>query len=275
MNENIKTYAIFGSLILISVLVFLPVWSGLISAWAGSDDYSHGFLIVPLALYIVWQKRREFRAIELHSNWTAFPLVVLALLLYLIGQFGEIKTVASLAMVGYVAAAVLFLLGWQVFKRSIFPLALLLFMIPVPGQIYASLTIPLQLFVTKMTAIIVSALNIPILREGNVLHLPEHTLQVVDACSGLRSIMSLLTLGAVIGYFGLRSNPMRWLLFVSAIPVAVFVNIVRVLIMVMAFYFFDTDLTDGAVHTYFGVGVFVLAILFFLAIRKGLSLCEK
>ncbi len=275
MNENIKTYAIFGSLVLISVLVFLPVWSDLISAWAGSDDYSHGFLIVPLALYIVWQKRRDLRTIELHPNWITFPLVILSLLLYLLGQFGEIKTVASLAMVGYVAAAVLYLLGWQVFKRSIFPLALLLFMIPVPGQIYASLTIPLQLFVTKMTAAIASALHIPILREGNVLHLPEYTLQVVDACSGLRSIMSLLTLGAVIGYFGLRSNPLRWLLFVSAIPVAVFVNIVRVLVMVLAFYYFDKDLTHGAVHTYFGVGVFVLAILIFLAIRKGLSLCEK
>ncbi len=263
------------SLLVLFFVVFSPVWLSLVSSWASSEDYSHGFLIVPLALYLVWQKRSEYRRLEAVANWYAFPLIVFSLLLYLLAHYAEIRTLASLSMILFIGASIFFLAGWRFFKTSIFPLTLLLFMVPVPAQIYATLTIPLQLFVTKTTAIIASGVGIPLVREGNIIHLPEHTLEVVQACSGLRSIMSLLTLGAVIAYFGLRGNVLKWILFLTAIPIAVCVNIVRVMAMVLAFYYFDIDLTQGAIHTYVGLGVFVLAILIFLLVRKGLSLCVR
>ena len=255
--------------------VFYPVWAALVSAWSASEDYSHGFLILPLVIYILWGKREQLVEIEVQPTWFALPLVLLGLFTYVLARYAEIATLASLSMLFVLATGVLMLFGWRIFLACLFPLFLLLFMVPVPGQVYASLTIPLQLFVTKVTTVFLGMAGVPILREGNVLQLPEHTLEVVQACSGLRSIMSLLTLGAVIAYFGVKSQLLRSILFVSAIPVAIFVNVIRVFVMVVALYFYDVDLIDGPAHVAFGAGIFILAVLLFLLLRKGLALCER
>jgi exosortase len=275
LREETKSYLWIACLVVVFGCIFSPVWGSLIAAWVESEDYSHGFLIVPLALYILWQNKATYRRVQCRPCWGAFPIVVIALLLYLLASYAEIKTLASLSMILFIGTSVLYLAGMKVFRLSLFPLILLLFMVPVPSQIYATLTIPLQLFVTKLTVLISSGLGVPVLREGNVIFLPEHTLQVVQACSGLRSIMSLLTLGAVIGYFGLKSRSLQWILFLSAIPIAIFVNIVRVFSMVGSFYYFDYDLSHGVVHTYFGVFIFVIAVLLFLLMWKGLNLCDR
>lgn len=270
-KENVS----LAILLCLFVWVFYPVWVSLVSAWSASEDYSHGFLILPLSVYILWGKREQLLELEVNPTWSALPLALLGLCAYLLARYAEISTVSSLAMIAVLASGVLMLFGWRIFLLCLFPLSLLLFMVPVPAQIYASLTVPLQLFVTKVTTVFLVQVGVPLLREGNVLHLPEHTLEVVQACSGLRSIMSLLTLGAVIAYFGLSSYLLRGLLFVSAIPVAIFVNIVRVFIMVVALYYFNVDLIDGPAHVAFGAGIFVLSILLFLLLRKGLALCER
>ena len=274
-KHNRSLVILSGVLLIAFILVFLPTWQALISVWSSSDDYSHGFLIVPLSLYIIWQKRQQLGNAVISPTWPAFPLILFALLLYLVARYAEILTLAPLAMILFLGSGLLFLFGRQVFKLCLFPLFLLVFMVPVPAQIYAQLTIPLQLLVSQMTVFLATLLGVPILREGYVREDREHTLQVVQACSGLRSIMSLLTLGAVIGYFGLKSNISRSVLFVFAIPAAVIANILRVLLMVVAFYFFNYDLTYGTVHTLFGAGIFGLAVVLFLLLRKGLSLCER
>jgi len=167
------------------------------------------------------------------------------------------------------AGGVIYFYGFQMFKELLFPLFLMLFMIPVPSQIYATLTIPLQLFVSAVSAGAARILGIPVFREGNVISLPEYTLQVVEACSGLRSMIALLTLSAVFGYLTLRSNFLRTILFVTGIPAAIVVNIFRVLLMIAAFYYFQYDLTLGSVHTVFGVVIFILALAI-IAGMKGL-----
>jgi exosortase len=270
-----KTYTLLFLSAGLFLLVFYPVWVELVDAWASSDDYSHGFLIVPISLYAVWRKREDLKCVEIKPSWFFFPLVLAALFFYLVSQYAEITTLASLAMILFLAAGLLFLCGWRVFELCIFPLFLLFFMVPVPAQIYAYLTIPLQLFVTKVTVLVVSLLGVPIMREGNVLYLPEHTLQVVQACSGLRSIMSLLTLGAVMGYFFLKLNFSRALLLASAIPIAISVNIVRVFLIVVAFYYYNFDLANGNIHTVFGAFIFGFAIVQFFIFQKVLVLCEK
>lgn len=272
-DRNILIF--MGLFVLIFILIFLPTWQSLFNAWSSSDDYSHGFLIVPLSLYFAWQKRDELRAATVKPSWLALPLPLFSLFLYVVSQYAEIWTLAPLAMILFMASSVYFIFGIHVFKISIFPLFLLFFMVPIPAQIYATLTIPLQLFVTKMTVLISAMMGIPILHEGNVIYLPEHTLQVVQACSGLRSIMSLLTLGIVIAYFSLRSNLLRTILFVFAIPIAILVNIIRVLLMIIAFYYYNFDLAEGTIHTAFGAAIFGLAIVLFLLFRKVLVLCEK
>ena len=207
--------------------------------WYSSDQYSHGFFIIPITLYIIWQKKDILTKTPIIPSWWGLALVIFSLLLYLFAYFAEISTIASFSMVLLLAGVIIYLYGFLIFKELLFPLAFLLFMIPIPAQIYSSLTIPLQLFVSNVSAWLASTIGISIYREGNVIHLPDRTMQVVQACSGLRSMISLLMLSAIISYFTLKSNILRFALFFSGIPAAIFVNIIRVSLMVFVFYYFN------------------------------------
>jgi exosortase A len=253
------------------VFAYYPTWKGLVSAWHSSEDYSHGFLIIPLCVMIGWQKRNLLATLEVRPSRLGLVLVVLALLLYLVGRLGEITTVAALSMIPALAGVILYLWGSAILKELLFPLFFMLFMIPVPAQIYSEATIPLQLWVSQISAWLAGFLSIPIYREGNVLFLPHRTLEVVQACSGLRSMMALVTLSVVFGYFSLYSNVLRAILFVSAVPASIIVNVIRVLVLILCEYYFSIDLSSGTPHTVFGVVIFALALVMVALIRGVLS----
>ena len=257
------------------ILAYYPVLIGLVNAWKGSDEYSHGFLIIPISAYIIWQKKNALSRVAFRPSWIGIIVVVTSLLIYTVARYADILTLAPVAMVLSLFGLVLYLYGFPMFKELFFPLCFLFFMMPVPAQVYSALTIPLQLLVSKVSVGFTHLLDLPVLREGNVIHLPDQTLQVVQACSGLRSMISLLMLSAVFGYLTLHSNILRGILFVSGVPVAVFVNIIRVVIMILAFHYFKYDLTEGAVHTVFGVVIFALALISIAFLKGVLGVWDK
>lgn len=269
------TFVLRVVLIASFILSYYPVWKRLVLSWYSSDQYSHGFFIVPITLYIIWQKKDVLGKTPITPSWWGLALVIFSLILYLLAHFAEIITVASFSMVLLLAGAIIYLYGFLIFKELLFPLVFLLFMIPIPGQIYSSLTIPLQLFVSNVSVWLASTIGISIYREGNVIHLPDRTMQVVQACSGLRSMVSLLMLSTIFGYFTLRSNFLRAVLFVSGLPAAILVNIIRVLLLVTAFYYLNYDLTTGTIHTLFGMTIFILALIFIAIAQKVLSTWDK
>ena len=281
-NENMKdtrSFPLYKYILPVGLLAafaaaYFPVWRGLVNAWSNSDEYSHGFFILPVCLYILWRKKETLRNIPVRPSLWGLGLAIFSLLVYMFAHFAGIVTAASLSMVPLAAGVVIFFYGFLMLREVMFPLFILLFMIPVPSQIYSYLTIPLQLFVTKVSVWTASSLGIPIYREGNIIFLPEHTLQVVRACSGLRSMISLLTLGALFGYFTLKSNFLRTVLFFTAIPASILVNIVRVMLMVMAFYYMDWNLAKGTVHTLFGLFIFAFALVLVVITRGVLSLWD-
>jgi len=275
ISTNLPALVLPALLFATFILAYFPVWRSLVIAWSGSDEYSHGFFIIPLCLYILWRKRQILSEITIKPSPWGLVLVVFSLLLYLFAHFAEIMTVTCFSLVLLLPGVVIYLYGFRVFKEFLFPLFLLLFMIPVPSQIYAAATIPLQLFVTKSSTWLAAALGLPIYREGNVIHLADRTFEVVQACSGLRSMISLLTLGAVFAYFTLRSNCLRTILFFSAIPAAILVNIIRVLLMVLVYHLFTYDLTTGTIHTVFGLVIFLLALAFLVGVRALLTLWDS
>ncbi len=256
------------------LIAYLPVWEGLVSAWSRSDEYSHGFFIVPLSLFILWKKKNVLARITPSPSAWGLAIIIISLLLYILADLAEISTVASFSMVPLLAGVTIYFYGFKILNECIFSLFLLLFMIPVPAQIYSSMTIPLQLIVSKTSALMASAIGMPIHLEGNVIHMPGRVLEVVQACSGLRSLISLLTLSLIFGYFALKSNWLRSVLFVSGIPAAILVNIIRVFFMVLAFYYFNLDLTKGLIHTIYGMVIFFLAIIIILIIRGILSIWD-
>ena len=270
-------YSIFLIAILIAsfILTYFPVWKRLVLTWYSSDDYSHGFFIIPLCFYIIWRKKEVLAEIPIKPSSWGMALVIFSLLLYLFAHLAEIMTLTSFSIVLLLAGAVIYFYGFLMFKALLFPLFLLLFMIPVPAQIYAKLTIPLQLFVSKVSVGISSLLGLPIYREGNVIHLPGRTLQVVQACSGLRSMISLLTLSVIFAHLTLKSNLLRSILFLSGIPAAILVNIIRVLLLVFAFHYLNFDLTKGIIHTVFGLIIFILALIVIFIMKEILSVWDK
>ncbi|WP_167496540.1 exosortase/archaeosortase family protein [Desulfopila sp. IMCC35006] len=267
--------SLFIALLLGFIWAYFPVWKELLLAWYSSDDYSHGFFIVPIVIYSLWQKRGELQKISVQSSSVGFVLLIVSLVLYFLALYAEIKTVASMAMIFTIVSVVLYLYGSAICREIIFILFILFFMIPVPAQVFSAITMPLQLFVSKACVWVAMVLGLPIFREGNVIHLPGQSLEMVQACSGLRSLMTLLTLSVIISYFTLRSNWLRMLLLLSGAPVAIIVNIIRVLIMILCFYYLDLDLTHGTSHTILGVVVFMLAVALVFLVKGVLSFWDR
>lgn len=264
-----------GLLALSFLLAYLPAWKNLVAAWYGSEDYSHGFLILPLAAAIAWQKRKTLAASPLEGSAAGAAALAAALVLHVIGQHGEIVTLSSVSLVLAMAAITAHVCGVKVLKQLMFPLGLLLFMIPVPAQVYAMLTLPLQLAVTAVSTAVWKLAGVPIHHEGNIIYLPEATLQVVEACSGLRSLMMLLALSAVFAYLTLRSNGLRLLLCLLMVPVSVAVNILRVSAMIFGFHALGLNLTKGPAHALLGVLVFITALALAAILRGMLAIWDR
>jgi exosortase len=256
-------------------LAFHSTLNSLLNVWATSEDYSHGFLIIPVSLYLIWRKRQELAMLRIYSSKSGLAIIVISLFLYLFSKLGGIATLASLAMVFTIWGIVVYLYGYEVTKRLAFPLFFLFFMIPVPSQIYASLTIPLQLLVTKISTIILAFTGMPVHAEGNLVLLPDNKLQVVNACSGLWSMTSILTLSALFGYLMLNSFWSKSLLFLSGIPISIFVNIIRIVLLAVLSHFFIMDIGGEPFHSLMGVTIFIFAFIFLFAFKGLLSWTEK
>ncbi len=286
MNNPIKTKFLKTStlninLFLISLLIagfiiaFFPVLKKLVLNWSTSDDYSHGFLIIPLSLYIIWSKKEILKKVTINPSIPGLFLILFSLVAYIAAYYAEISTIASFSLVSLIIGMVIYFFGFPMLKELVFPIAFLLFMIPVPAQIYASLTLPLQLFVSTISSFVSNTIGVPVFRDGNIIQIPDHTLQVVSACSGLRSIVSLLALSAVFGFFTLKSNLLRTILLLSGIPISIFVNIIRILLMIMAFHYFNFDLAKESMHTLFGITIYLLALFAVFVVQKGISIWDQ
>ncbi len=260
-DTNNAIQAIVPALLLVCyVSAYLPVWQTLFAVWSSSDDYSHGFFILPIIGYILWQKKDRLSALPKKTSITGFFLLFVSLVVYVLASYAEIKTISSLTLLTSAAGCILFIYGPAVL---------------VPSQVYSLLTIPLQLIVTKISVFILDAIGVTILREGNVIHIPNRTFEVVQACSGMRSLVSLLTLGTIMSYFALQSNFLRGIVILLSTPIAIMVNIFRVIIMIIAWHYWGYDLTKGTVHTIFGLFIFLLAIAIIFIIQGVLQNWDK
>jgi exosortase len=254
---------------IVFIIAFFPAIRQLVELWANSEDYSHGFLIIPVSIYFVWRKKSKIKKTAIAPGSFGVILFTLSIALYLFGFFANIDTLISFSFVLTILAIVWCLFGKEIILLLLFPLLFLFCMVPVPAQLYSMATNPLQLLVSMLSATIVDLLGTPILREGNLLHLPGRTLAVVQACSGLRSLTALVTICAVIGYLSLTSNFFRFLIVISSVPIAIVVNIFRVTVILVALHYFSIDLTKGHLHTLLGLTIFALAIVS-VALLRGI-----
>lgn len=227
----------------------------------------HGFFVPLVSAYIVWQRREELMAIEPRPNWWGLVVVALGALQLLVATLGvEISTSRS-AFVITLIGSVWLLGGTLMVKKLAFPLFLLFFMIPIPAVIYNQITFPLQKVASWLAENALTAIDIPVLREGNILDLASGPLAVVEACSGIRSLLSLTFLALVYGYFFESSKWIRVVLFFATIPIAILANGSRVTVTgILAQW--KPELAQGFFHESTGWVIFMIALAFLIVFHR-------
>ena len=254
----------FGILL---VACYAPVLFALVKNWNSDADMGHGFFVPVVVAFIVWQKRGELARITPQANWWGLVIVIYAAFQLWIATLGAELFLARTAFVLSLIGMVLLLGGTRYLRVLAFPLFLLFFMIPIPAVIYNRITFPLQILASQTAESALSLLQIPVLREGNILELPEQQLSVVEACSGIRSLLTLSFLSLVYGYFFERRAWMRVLLFVATIPIAIIANANRVTLTgVLAEY--KPELAEGFFHEMSGGVIFMAALLIMVLLHQ-------
>jgi exosortase len=248
--------------------LYWQVLSKLVGAWATDDNYSHGFFIIPLAAYFAWERRRRFLDAPARPSALGLVVVIGSIFLLAAGVIGAELFSTRISILGTLVGIVLFLFGWNRLRVLLFPLAFLLLMVPLPAILFNQIAFPLQLLASRVGELAITAANVPVLREGNLLVLPNTTLEVAEACSGIRSLVSLLTLGIVFGYFADSRPWVRTLIALSTIPVAILSNGMRVAGTGIAAHRFGTAVAEGFFHEFSGWLLFVVAFLMLLGLQR-------
>lgn len=250
------------------LLTYWQVFGSLVDAWWNDGNYSHGFFIIPLAVYFAWVRRDELIAAVPRPTW--FGLVVLAcsMAMLVAGLLGSELFTSRVSLIGVLAGIILFLFGWKHLRILALPLAFLLLMIPIPSIILNRITLPLQFFASRVGASALTACDIPVLREGNVLVLANTSLEVAEACSGIRSLVSLITLGIVFGYFTDTRLWVRLTIVASTVPVAILANGARVAGTGIAAHWWGPAAAEGFFHEFSGWVVFVAALAMVFGIQR-------
>lgn len=253
------------------VWLFGGALSSLVSQWASDDDYSHGFFVIPLAAFFAWERREALSRTASRPSFWGLLLVCLSVAAFLAGILGAELFLTRVSLIGVLAGTVLFVWGREHFRILLFPLAFLLFMIPLPAIVFNQIAFPLQLLASRAGEMTIAAAGIPVLREGNVLQLPNTTLEVVEACSGIRSLVSLLMLGVVLGYFTDPRPPARVLIALAAVPIAILANAFRVAGTGVGSHWFGPEAAEGFFHTFSGWLIFIVAFAGLLLVQQLLA----
>ena len=242
------------------VALYLPFLTKLVTEWGTNDDYSHGYFIPVLTIYFIYSMRAELRNLAFTPNNFGAIIVAAGLAQLLVAKIGTEYFLQRTSLIIVLLGLVLFLLGRQYFKKLFVPLAYLIFMVPLPAIIWNKIAFPMQLFASAITERVVYLLGIPIYREGNILHLAETTLEVVAACSGLRSLVTMFALSAALAILSSLSTTKKIILFASAVPIAIFANICRLTFTALLATQMGSDAAQGFLHEFSGIMVFLLGL---------------
>ena len=250
------------------VALYAPVLKLLVLDWWQDPNYGHGFFVPLFVGYILWQERSRWRGVSHQpSNWGLLAMLG-AIALLMVGSLGADLFTSRFSLLVLLGGMVLFLAGWETLRAVSFPLGFLFFMIPLPTIIYNELTLPLQLLASRLAVHFLQIVQVPALREGNLIFLPNYTMEVVEACSGIRSLMSLLALAVAYGYWTQERSWMRITLVIMMAPIAIISNGLRILGAGVLAYRVAPQAAEGFFHLFSGWLVFLCALLFMLLAHR-------
>jgi exosortase D (VPLPA-CTERM-specific) len=254
---------LLSAAVVVGLLSLWPFWDGLTRMWGwwvDEPEYSHGLLIPPVAAFLMWQQKDRLERMPFTANWWGVALVLIGGALLLVGQLGTVYTAVQYAYVITVYGLILSLLGWPAFRLIAVPLLILLFMIPLPEFVMNNLSTQLQLLSSQLGVFFMRLFGISVYLEGNVIDLGGYKLQVAEACSGMRYLFPLMTLGFLMAYFYKGAFWKRVLLFLSSIPITVLMNSIRVGTIGVMVEHWGIGMAEGFLHEFQGWMVFMVSM---------------
>lgn len=235
--------------------------------WGNDQNFSHGYFVPLFSAFVIWQERDRLARIEVRPSWSGMFLVVLGLGILVVGQMGVELFLMRSSLLILAAGLVVLFAGWRFFRALFFPWAFLFLMIPIPAIIFNQITFPLQILASKVAAATLPLFGVPVLRQGNVIVLSSQILQVAEACSGIRSLMSLATLAIIYGYLMEKRLWVRYALAFASVPIAVIANSFRIFTTGLMVQYWDPDKAEGYFHTSWGWIVFVISLIMLYALH--------
>jgi len=265
------------ALVILALLVWLyhSIFYRLVAQWGNDPNFSHGYIVPAFALYLLWCDRKKLRSIAPAPSWAGVAFVVFGLLMLVLGVLGVELFTERVSLLVLLAGLIVLFLGWQFFRAVLFPLAFLILMIPLPNLILQKVTFPLQLLASKLATFMLRAIGIAVNLQGNVINLSSMTLEVIEACSGIRSLLSLITLAIIYGYLLEKRIWVRVSLACSAVPIAVFANGFRIFGTGVLGRYWDPDKAQGFFHEFQGWLIFVASFLLLFAVHRLINLVWK
>jgi exosortase D (VPLPA-CTERM-specific) len=257
--------------VLLLCALYWKIVPPMVLQWYQDENYSHGFIVPFISGYFLYTSWGELKDAPVTRCNAGLALVLFGLLELMVGWLGTEYFSMRSSLIVILAGLVLYLFGRGVFKLTLLPVAYLFFMVPIPYIIYDAAAFPLKIFVTKVSVATLKAIGIVVMREGNIIMFPDLTLEVADACSGIRSLISLLALAVAYAFF-LRISPLRRLLLIcAAIPIAIFTNSIRVIVTGILAQHWGAKAAEGFFHEFAGMVVFALAMAMLVSLGALLS----
>ncbi len=258
--NNVRVHRFAYMLVGLLAVLNIPVLAALVSDWMRDDNYSHGFFIIPISIWLFYRNRKSLVFPAKNAGWGMAMLVAGAIGTILGVAAGEYFT-TRVSMVLMLSGISWYYLGTANFRKVWFAFFFLLFMIPVPSIIYYAATLPMQLLSSKVTVGLLKVIGMPVARNGNIIMLPNYSLEVAEACSGLRSLVTLMALGALYAYLKMPGKVLPVLLFAATVPIAIVTNIFRIFVTAVGAYAISKDLAESFLHELSGLLVFITALI--------------
>lgn len=236
--------------------------------WIEHSNNSHGILVPFIFLVLIWNQRNKLNWEKIESSKTGIFIILFSLFMYIIGVAGAIEVLPRVSIVTTLAGLVIYHLGLRNFYKISFPFLFLFFMVPVPVSIITKVSLPLQLLVTKISASIIKLMSIPVYREGNMLYFANVSLEVAEACSGIRSLIAFFMLSSLFAYSSKGFLSKRLVILLSAVPLAFFVNLLRVTGTGILAHYFGGSVARGFLHEFSGIVVFWIGLVLLFIISK-------
>lgn len=274
MTDKYNLYARVLIVILLFSACYFPAFAGMASKWSSSENYSHAFIIVPIIIFMFWVKRNILFEGD-GAQLVGLVLLVSCIGVYLVALRIQIPSLIFLATYLTIISAIIYIAGIKAIAELFLPLLVLLLIIPIPPTILSTVTASLQLLISRLTESLFHLSVVPLLREGNIIYIPGKSLQVIDACSGIRSLLAMTTIALIVSFFSLKNKWNIAILFASSCIIAIFLNILRMALIITAFYCFKVDLTVGVKHSLMGVTLFLCGYLFICLFKNILKQWER